>query len=86
MHINLTPEQEQLVKDELTAGHYQTVEQVIGEALQALRERERRSGASVSARTRRQAVRDMLDFVEKSSVRLEDVSIKELIRESCAHT
>ena len=40
MSINLTPEQERIVKDELKAGHFRSVEEVIGEALQVLREKE----------------------------------------------
>jgi Arc/MetJ-type ribon-helix-helix transcriptional regulator len=39
MNINLTPEQEKIVQDELKSGHFRSVEQVIGEALQALREK-----------------------------------------------
>jgi len=41
MTINLTPEQERIVKDELKAGHFRSVEEVIGEALQVLREKEK---------------------------------------------
>src|SRR5450759_536404 len=32
MNINLTPEQEKLVENELKSGHFNTVEEVIGEA------------------------------------------------------
>ena len=37
MNINLTPEQEQIVKDKLRSGHFRTAEDVIAEALVALR-------------------------------------------------
>jgi hypothetical protein len=81
MSVNLTPEQERMVRDELEAGHFRTPEEVIDEALQALRERERSSGGAPSYGGQREAVREMLEFVEKNRVRLEGVSVKELIHE-----
>lgn len=39
MHINLTPEQERIVRDELKSGHFRTAEEVIAKALEALREK-----------------------------------------------
>jgi Arc/MetJ-type ribon-helix-helix transcriptional regulator len=80
MNINLTPEQEKIVQDELKSGHFRSVEQVIGEALQALRERAQ-SSAAVPNGAQREAVREMLAFVEKNRVRIQDVSVKELIHE-----
>ncbi|HXX56170.1 MAG TPA: hypothetical protein VEJ17_00080 [Candidatus Nitrosotalea sp.] len=80
MNINLTPEQERIVKDELEAGHFRSVEEVIGEALQVLREKEK-SVPAASNGAQREAVREMLAFVEKNRVRLEGVSVKELIHE-----
>jgi Arc/MetJ-type ribon-helix-helix transcriptional regulator len=41
MNINLTPEQEQIVNDELKSGHFRSAEEVIANALVALREKER---------------------------------------------
>ncbi len=81
MNINLTPEQEKIVRDELKAGHFRTVEEVIAEALQALREKEQSSATSTANGAQREAVREMLAFVEKNRVRLEGVSVKELIHE-----
>ncbi len=81
MNINLTPEQEKLVEDELNSGHFHTVEEVIGQALQSLREKEQSSDASQSHGAQREAVRQMLAFIEKNHVRLEGVSVKELIHE-----
>jgi hypothetical protein len=52
---------------------------MIGEALQALREKERPATPHNGAQ--REAIREMLDFVEKNHVRLEGVAIKELIHE-----
>ncbi len=81
MNINLTPEQEKIVKEELKTGHFRTVEEVIGEALQVLREREQSSTAGTPNGAQREAVREMLAFVEKNRVRLEGVCVKELIHE-----
>jgi putative addiction module CopG family antidote len=81
MNINLTPEQERIVKDELKSGHFRSAEEVIGEALQVLREKERSSETARSNGAQHEAVRDMLTFVEKNHVRLEGVSVKELIHE-----
>jgi Arc/MetJ-type ribon-helix-helix transcriptional regulator len=81
MNINLTPEQERIVRDELKSGHFRTAEDVIGKALQALREKEHSSGETTSNGAQREAVREMLAFVEKNRVRLEGVSVKELIHE-----
>jgi putative addiction module CopG family antidote len=79
MNINLTPEQEKIIKEELKSGHFRTVEEVVGEALQALREKELSSSAPNGAH--REAVREMLAFVEKNRVRLDGISVKELIHE-----
>ncbi len=80
MTVNLTPEQEQFVQSELQAGHFRTAEEVIAEALLALREKEKLSSAGVSGRYD-EAVRAMLNFVEKNRTVLKDVSVKELIHE-----
>ncbi len=81
MNISLTPEQERIVKDELKSGHFRSIEEVIGEALQALREKEKSAAAATSNGAQRDAVREMLAFVEKNRVRLTGVSVKELIHE-----
>jgi len=81
MNINLTPEQERIVKGELKAGHFRSAEEVIDEALQALRQKEKSSAIALSNGAQREAVREMLAFVEKNRVRLEDVSVKDLIHE-----
>lgn len=79
MKIDLTPEQEEIVKGELKSGHFRTAAEVIGEALQALREREQTAKPRNGAQ--REAVREMLEFVEKNHVRLEGITVKELIHE-----
>jgi hypothetical protein len=81
MNINLTPEQEQIVKDKLRSGHFRTAEDVIAEALVALRERESSPVAGEENGEYSDAVREMLSFVEKNRIRLEDISVKQLIHE-----
>jgi Arc/MetJ-type ribon-helix-helix transcriptional regulator len=79
MNIKLTPEQAEIIKGELKSGHFHTVEEVIGKALQALRTKS--SAVETPDGAQREAVREMLAFVEKNHVRLEGVSVKELIHE-----
>lgn len=81
MNINLTPEQERIVNDELKSGHFRSAEEVIGEALQALRQKDQSSAGVTANGAQREAAREMLAFVEKNRVRLEGVSVKELIHE-----
>ena len=81
MNINLTPEQEKIVKDELKSGNFRTAEDVIAQALQALREKERPSNAGAANGNQRQAVQEMLAFVEKNRVRLDGLSVRDLIHE-----
>lgn len=81
MKIDLTPEQEAIVKSKLQSGHFRTIEEVIGEALQALREKERSSTVGVPNGAQREAVSEMIAFVEDNRTRLDGVSVKALIRE-----
>jgi putative addiction module CopG family antidote len=81
MNINLTPEQEKIVKDKLKSGHFRTVEEVVGEALQALREKDQSSSTDMPNGAQREAVSEMLSFVEKNCVRLRGISVKDLIHE-----
>ncbi len=81
MNINLTPEQEQIVNDELKSGHFRSAEEVIATALVALRKKERLSLATDSNGDHDDAVREMLNFVEKNRTPLQGISVKQLIRE-----
>jgi Arc/MetJ-type ribon-helix-helix transcriptional regulator len=81
MNVNLKPEQAKIVTDELKSGRFERVEEVIDEALAALRARERDPRAVPSSCAQRQAVNEMVAFVEKNRVRLEGISVKELIHE-----
>jgi Arc/MetJ-type ribon-helix-helix transcriptional regulator len=85
MNINLTPEQEQIVNNEVKSGHFRSAEEVIAQALVALREKERSSSAGSPAGDSNGGydaeVREMLDFVEKNRTPLQGISVKQLIRE-----
>lgn len=78
MNVNLTPEQEQIVNDELKSGHFRSVEEVIATALAALREKER---SSVAGDNQESAVREMLSFVAENHTPLQGISVKQLIHE-----
>jgi putative addiction module CopG family antidote len=80
MNVKLTPEQEKIIREELNSGRFCSIDEVISEALQVLREKDRPSGADSNG-AQREAVREMLAFVEKNRVRLEGVSVKQLIHE-----
>jgi len=81
MTINLTPEQEKIVKDELELGHFRTAEELISQALHALLATAPSSSASADNGKRREAVREMISFVEKNCTSLQGISVKELIHE-----
>jgi Arc/MetJ-type ribon-helix-helix transcriptional regulator len=81
MKINLTPEQERIIREELDSGHFRSAEAVIGEALNTLRAKAVSSRSQPANGDQREAVQEMLAFVEKNRVRLEDVSVKDLIHE-----
>ena len=81
MKINLTPEQEQIVNEELRAGHFRTAQEVIARALLAIREKDGSSSVVEDSGQRASAVREMLNFVEKNRTPLHGISVKELIRE-----
>jgi Arc/MetJ-type ribon-helix-helix transcriptional regulator len=81
MNIRLTPQQEAIIRDELNSGHFRSVEEVIGEALQNLRGKDRALASSKPAVRQREAVSAMLAFVEANHTLLEGVSVKQLIHE-----
>lgn len=81
MTINLTPEQEKIVKEELESGHFRTAEELISQALLALLATVPSSSESVDDGSHREAVREMMNFVEKNRTSLQGISVKELIHE-----
>jgi putative addiction module CopG family antidote len=76
MNVKLTPEQEKIIREELNSGRFRSIDEVINEALQVLREKGNSSAASSRNGGQSEAVREMLAFVEKNRVRLEGVSVK----------
>ena len=80
MAVTLNSEQERIVNEELRSGQYSSAEEVIWQALTALREKARVRATEPTER--RRAVQDMLDFAQRNRTPLEDVSIKELIHTS----
>lgn len=81
MSIHLTPEQEAFVHDQLKAGRFHSVEQLIAEALRALRDKDTSGASAATSGAEREAVRELLAFAETNRVRLEGVSVKHLIHE-----
>jgi Arc/MetJ-type ribon-helix-helix transcriptional regulator len=81
MNIRLTPEQEAIVNAELESGNFRTAEEVIAVALQVLREKEHAPVSGATNGEQRHAVAEMLRFVEANRVKLDGVSVKELIHE-----
>jgi hypothetical protein len=80
MTINLTPEQQKIIEDELKSGRFRTVEEVISRALSALRDAAHPSISHMDDGKRHEAVREMLRFVEQNHTP-RGVSVKELIHE-----
>jgi Arc/MetJ-type ribon-helix-helix transcriptional regulator len=81
MTIHLTPEQEKIVKEELESGNFRTAEELISQALDALRASGSSSRAGADNGSHREAVREMMEFVEKNLTSLQGISVKELIHE-----
>ena len=81
MTIHLTPEQERIIRNALESGRFRTAEEVVAEAFNSLRERQQSASGSAANGEQREAVRQMLDFVEKNRTRLAGISVRELIHE-----
>jgi Arc/MetJ-type ribon-helix-helix transcriptional regulator len=79
MTINVKPETEQLVQEEIRNGHFRSVDEIIVEGVQAWREKHRSN--SIGAEQRRKAVEDALAFAKDRAIPLGGISIKELIHE-----
>jgi Arc/MetJ-type ribon-helix-helix transcriptional regulator len=79
MTINIKPETERLVQEEIQSGHFQSVDQLIVEGVHAWREKHQTK--QVGAEQRRKAVEQALAFAKNRAISLGGVSIKELIHE-----
>ncbi len=78
MAIQLDPETERLVQEELRSGHFHSVDEIIVQGVRAWREKQ---PGQKSEPQRREAVERALDFALRRAVPLNGVSIKELVRE-----
>ncbi len=81
MTITLTPEQQKMIEDRLKSGKFRSAGEVISEALQALEQRELAAPQVRDKRKQREAVESMIEFIKKNRVRLDGVTVKELIHE-----
>ena len=78
MIIQLNPETERLVQEELQSGHFHSIDEIILQGIRAGREKEQPQRSEAQ---RRQAVERALDFAKHRAVSLNGVSIKELLHE-----
>lgn len=82
MNVKLTPEQEQIINDELEAGNFHSAEEIIGRALQVLRQQPSNAVAGTkTSLAQKNAVDEMMAFAEKNHVKLSGISVKDLIHE-----
>lgn len=81
MVIRLTPELEKIVEDRVKSGQFRTPEDVIAEALRTLNQKEDSAGDAERKAKQREAVEEVLRFIEKNRVRLDGISVKDLIHE-----
>ncbi len=80
MDIHLDSRGEQLIERQLRSGRYQTAEQVVVSALEALNQSDQ---ALAQNDERRRAVKDMLEFAEKHGFTLgADLRIRDLIHQA----
>ena len=79
MTIQLSPETQRLVQEELERCHFHSVDELIVEGIQAWREKH--NSQQLSTEQRRLAIARMKEFAEKNRTSLGGISIKELIHE-----
>lgn len=78
MMIELNPETERLVQEELQSGRFNSIEDIILQGIRARREKEQSQWSDAH---RRHAVERALDFARHRAVPLNGVSIKDLLHE-----
>ncbi len=79
MSLTLSPEHERMVNEELRAGRYRSAEEVIGRALEALREKEHSTLAHGEKRDPRHAAARIRE--RRKGVTLGALRIKDLVNE-----
>ena len=78
MNVQLDPRGERLVEQQIRAGKYYSAEEVVARALEMLAESE----PTEEEVSRREAVKDMMDFASQHKFTLgENLSIKDLLHE-----
>jgi Arc/MetJ-type ribon-helix-helix transcriptional regulator len=78
MSITLKPETERVIQEEISSGHFRTVDELILQGVQAWREK---NSSHQTLEERREAVARMQEFAEKNRTSLGDISVKDLIHE-----
>jgi len=78
MSIQLNPETERLVQQELQSGRFHSIDEIILQGIRARRDKEQRQRTEAE---RRRAVESALDFARRKAVSLEGISIKQLLHE-----
>ena len=79
MTIDLKPETERLVQEEIRSGHFHSIDELILEGVRAWREKNRPHRANPAQR--RQAVARALAFARNRAISLGGISIRQLIHE-----
>jgi hypothetical protein len=79
MTINIKPETERLVKEELQSGHFDSVDQLIVQGVLAWRQTH--PSMRVGADQRNRAVDQALAFAKDRAIPLGGISIKDLIHQ-----
>ncbi len=74
--MELKPEQERIIREQIARGTYKSVEEVLSTALSKLDDE-----ARFEQRNRREAVRRMLEFGEKHHLSLGEPITRELMHE-----
>jgi Arc/MetJ-type ribon-helix-helix transcriptional regulator len=80
MAINLKPETERLVQEEIRSGRFQSADELIVKAVHAWREKQSQPRIPRDSR-RAEAVDRALAFATKRAIPLDGVSIRELVHE-----
>ena len=76
MTVELKPELERIIKEQLASGHFKSVDEVLTTALSSLPHDRR-----FDSETRRKAVRRMIEFGERRNLSLGEPVTRELLHE-----
>lgn len=79
MTINIQPETERLVHEEIQSGHFHSVDEIIIEGVRSWRAKH--GSNQTGPEQRRKAVEDALAFARDKAISLGEISIRDLIHE-----